>query len=68
MVVIVYDVRPPAVLPFMPIELARVGYANLADRGMTLAEIWPTMLSLIGFNLVILAVTILYFSKKKEFV
>lgn len=68
-VVLVFMIRPEGVLQAIPLEHARVGYANLADRGQTLLEIWPQVLGLSLFSLAIFGVTVLYFQYgKKEFV
>ena len=66
MMVLVYEIRVPAILPFIPVEHAHLGYTNLAQRGMTLLEVWPQVLGLIGFCGVIFGLTILYFQYGKR--
>ncbi len=68
-VVLVFMIRPEGALQVIPLEHARVGYANLAERGQTLLEIWPQLLGLGLFSLVIFGITCFYFQYgKKEFV
>ncbi len=68
-VVIVFMIRPAGVLEIIPLEHARVGYVNLAERGQTLLDIWPQLMGLGAFSLIIYIVTIIYFQYgKKEFV
>jgi len=68
-VVLVFMIRTEGVLQVIPLEHARVGYSNLAERGQTLLDIWPQLLGLGLFNMVIFGVTLLYFQYgKKEFV
>jgi ABC-type multidrug transport system permease subunit len=68
-VVLVFMIRTEAMLQVIPLEHARIGYSNLAERGQTLLDIWPQLLGLGLFNVVIFGITLLYFQYgKKEFV
>ncbi|GAB4317848.1 MAG: hypothetical protein Kow0069_20720 [Promethearchaeota archaeon] len=69
MLLVSTQVRVEWVLRWLPLEQSKTGFANLAFRGLTLAENWQVEANLLATCGVVFAVTVVYFSKiKKEFV
>lgn len=68
MLLLEIQVRVDPLLRFIPMEQSALGFANLAYRGGTLADVWEIELNLVLFCTVLFVLSIVYFARKKELV